>query len=130
MNDLSRDDVQRFEAHMLSMPQIEIPTAHDFCDGMYARSIKIPKGAIISGYIHKKDNLNICAKGKIAIYNPDLGSVRVFEAGDIIVSPPGTKRVGYAHEDSVWVTILKTEETDIRVIESLYLTREYDKIIE
>jgi len=35
-----------------------------------------------------------------------------------IVSPAGTKRIAYAHEDTVWTTIHGTHETDLDKIES------------
>ena len=30
---------------------------------------------------------------------------------------PGTKRIGYFHEDSSWITVHPTDETDLEIIE-------------
>jgi hypothetical protein len=34
------------------------------------------------------------------------------------VSKPGTKRIGYVHEEMVWTTVHVTEETDIEKLEA------------
>ena len=47
------------------------------------------------------------------------GLVRV-KAPFTVVSPPGTKRIAYAHSDCTWTTILATEETDPEKMEELF----------
>ena len=42
------------------------------------------------------------------------------------VSRPGTKRVGLAHADTVWVTIHATEETDLEKIEEEVIAASYE----
>ncbi len=38
-----------------------------------------------------------------------------------IVSPPGTKRIAFAHEECVWTTILRTDLTDPDEIEEHFV---------
>ncbi len=47
-----------------------------------------------------------------------------------IVSPPGVKRMAYAHEDSVWTTIHGTHETDLEKIEEHFIIKSYDQLLE
>ncbi len=46
-----------------------------------------------------------------------------------IVSPPGTKRAGYAHEDTIWITVcgVSDDERDPDVLEDTLTVRTYDE---
>jgi hypothetical protein len=51
----------------------------------------------------------------------------------VVVSPPGTKRVAYAHEDSRWLTVHGTEKQDVEEIEKEFIAqteREYIEFVE
>ena len=37
---------------------------------------------------------------------------------------PGTKRIGYFHEDSTWITVHPTNETDLNLIEQQVIVPE------
>jgi hypothetical protein len=89
---------------------------HHFAPGVYARAMFIPADTLVTGKIHLTEHLSIMAKGKMSVAND--GESVDFVAGDIILSKPGSKRAGYAHEDSVWVTIHATDMTDPDEIES------------
>jgi hypothetical protein len=122
-----RDKIFAVEDEMRKHPQLEIPVRHYFSDGVYAREITIPKGAIVTGKIHKYQQLNILSAGEMSVWIED-GLIKRVKAPFTTVSPPGTKRVAYAHEESVWTTILATEETDPEKIEAHFVTnseREY-----
>jgi len=123
MNELVREQILRLEDEMRKHSQLDLPVTHHFAPGVYARELFIPKGTLLTGKIHKTEHLNILAKGKIAISN--LGESKEFEAPYIYVSPPGTKRAGYVLEDSVWITIHVTEETDLEKIESEVIAQSF-----
>ncbi len=113
--------VQRAEEQMLQLPQVEIQTRHYFIPGAYAREITIPKGTLLTGHIHRLPQINIVSKGEITVLTDD-GPLRVV-APATIVSPAGCKRIGWAHEETVWTTILVVEETDIEEIEAKYIVK-------
>lgn len=104
---------------MLKMPQIDIPLTHFFADGVYGRQGVIPKGCLLTGRIHTQSQLNIISKGKIAVIKGNGEEVEILEAPCTFVSPPGTKRVGYTLEETVFTTILGTELSDVSQIENL-----------
>jgi hypothetical protein len=104
---------------------IEIATTHYFAQGTYAREIFIPKGTLLTGKIHKTEHLNIISKGDISVMT-EHGPMRV-QAPFTMVSPPGTKRIGYAHEDTVWTTIHGTEETDVGKLEDQLIATDYEE---
>jgi len=87
---------------------------HHFSPGVYAREVRIPKGAVLTGKIHKTEHLCIL-NGDIEIASQD-GKGR-FTGYLTFLSKPGVKRIGYAHEDTVFTTIHAIEGTDISELE-------------
>ena len=97
--------------------------------GIYARELFIPKGALIVGKIHKRPHLNIVLKGKISVAS-EKGK-HYFEAPCILPCKPGDKRVGYAEEDTVWVSIHMTEhlgEDKLEDIEDEVIAKSYEEL--
>jgi len=134
MNEVAQNAIMALEREMIEHPEriledgmpIELETIHHFAPGLYARELHIPAGVLLTGKIHKTEHLNILAKGRIEISN--MGESKQMIAPHTFVSPPGTKRAGYAHEDSVWITIHATEETDIKKLEDNLVTNSFDEI--
>lgn len=124
MADLAIRDtaIDALEAAIVAdLPPVEIPVKDYFSKGVYAREIFIPKGTVITGKIHKFVNLNIMSQGEMSVLT-DEGIQRV-KAPFTIVSPPGTRRVAYAHEDTVWTTIHGTDMTDVDAIEAEFVAQ-------
>lgn len=126
MNQIAK--LEQFEVRMLDFPQIDIPVKHYFSQGVYAREITIPKDTILTGKIHKFSQLNILSKGDISVLT-DEGIKRI-QAPFTIVSPPGTKRIAYAHEECVWTTIHGTELTDLEKIEERFIAKDHQDYLE
>jgi hypothetical protein len=92
------------------------PLQHRFADGVYAREIFLPKGSVVIGKIHKFGHLNLITCGHVSVLT-EFG-VDEFTAPYTFVSKPGTKRVVYAHEDTVWTTFHGTQHTDVDAVEA------------
>ena len=88
---------------------------HHFAPGVYAREMWMPTGCLITGKIHLTEHLNILSQGCVSVSNK--GESIFMSAPHTFVSPVGTKRAIYAHEDSTWTTITVTELTDPDQIE-------------
>lgn len=116
MNDLTpmRDAVNGIEYEMWQQPQVELKVEHFFSPGIYTRILYIPKGCLLTGQIHKFPILNIMTKGDISVVLGD--EVKRIIAPFVIVSPAGSKKIGYAHEDTIWMGCHRTDETDIEKI--------------
>lgn len=123
-----RDKVSIIEDEMRKHEQVDIPIRHFFSPGVYAREITIPAGTLLTGRIHKYQQLNILSAGEISVLTDD-GMKRVC-APFTVVSPPGTKRIAYAHSDCTWTTILATEEKDPDKIESLFTVATEQEFLE
>lgn len=122
----AKEKIRALEARMRECEQVEIQTKHHFANGIYAREITIPAGVVLTGKVHKTQHLNIVSKGRILIYTED--GLREVVAPCTIVSPPGTKRVGYALEETVWTTIHATTETDVDLIEAALIEPDQPQI--
>lgn len=110
-----RNNVLAIEETIKQLPQIDPPLEHGFAPGVYARKMFIKAGVALTGKIHKYAHWNILLRGRIVIVTEK--GTKEMVAPAMFVSPPGTKRAGYALEDTEWVTIHPTEETDIDTIE-------------
>lgn len=121
-----RDNILALERMMLAEPQMDLEPIHYFADGIYARELVIPAGTLIVGKIHRTRHLNIVSKGKIAV---------VTESGEKVISAPctfvaeaGTKRVGFALEDTVWTTIHASKETDLVKLEDELIAPSFEAL--
>jgi hypothetical protein len=92
------------------MPQVEIPVESLFVNGMYARKILIPRDTILTGRVHLSDYVDIMLSGDITVATPE--GVKRFTGFNIFEGKKGRKRAGYAHEDTHWVTVHRTEIKD------------------
>lgn len=120
-----REGVMKLEAEMLKACQVEIPPVHYFAHNVYAREITIPAGVLLTGQIHHQSQINIISKGDISIRTEE-GVIRV-KAPAVVVSPPGTKRIGYTHEETVWITVLGTELTTPEEVEQTLVASTYEE---
>ena len=110
-----RQKIDNAEAVMFDMPQVEIPLRHDFADGLYGREILIPAGTMLTGKIHRKADLNFVLYGEIDVLTEN-GMKRV--TGPCWFSGrAGAKQIGYAHTDTLWITVHATSNRDLETLE-------------
>jgi mannose-6-phosphate isomerase-like protein (cupin superfamily) len=109
------EQIERLQSEMAKMPQPELKTEHYFSGGMYCRKLIRPAGTLIVGKVHKKDHFFMCAKGQIIAWS-EKGMVTL-NAGDVLCSKAGTKRVTLAVTDAIGITFHKTSKTNLDKIE-------------
>jgi quercetin dioxygenase-like cupin family protein len=112
----TREQIDRLQAEMATMPQAELQTEHFFSPGMYCRRVFRPAGTLIVGKIHKEPHFFLCAMGEIIAWTET--GMRRLQAGDVVESLPRTKRVTLAVTDAIGITIHKTDKTDLEEIET------------
>jgi quercetin dioxygenase-like cupin family protein len=116
MSDLAlRDKILELEDKIAAMPQIEGKVDHLFVDGLYARTLYIPAGAVLTGKVHRRDHINFLMKGTIRVMTDE--GMKLLEAPQIISSKKGIKRAGFAITDTEWTTIHATTATDVETAE-------------
>jgi len=118
MGDIQKLD--QLEAAMLQMPQADCPVIHHFGPGIYMREVTLKAGTLAIGHAQKHEHLNVMLTGAVSMI--DNGQVKVVKAPLIYVGKPGRK-VGYVLEDTVWLNIYATDETDIEKLEEMFLDK-------
>lgn len=124
-----REKIELLESKILSRNDpVEMKPVHRFVEGLYAREITIPKDVVLTGKIHKFEHLNFLMKGKISVLTED--GIKEITAPAVIPSMPGTKRVGYTHEETIWVTVHATDCRDESEIEDKLTCSTHEQFIE
>ena len=100
------------------------PSVHTFADGMYIRQITMPAGQIIVSKIHGQTHPYFILKGDVSVMTED--GVKRYKAPYSGITEAGTNRVLYTHEDTVWTTVQRTNETDLDKIEEDVMIKETD----
>jgi len=85
-----------------NLPRVELPVFHDFCHGIYARSLVIPAGTVLTSAVHKDECFFVVRSGSILITTDD-GTVKA-DAGFMSITKPDTKRAGLALVDTLVTT--------------------------
>lgn len=129
---VTREEIINLETAIKQIPSAFIgdsehcPLTHSFADGVYVREIFIPKGTLLVGKIHKHSHPNIILRGDVSVATEE-GPKRL--KGPLsMISPAGTKRVVYAHEDTIWITIHVTDKKDLVEIEDEIIAKTYDEL--
>ena len=113
--------VDAIERKLLEAPQAPCPVVHRFGPGVYIREVLLPAGAVAIGHRQKFAQMNVMLTGRVTIFNED-GTTSNLVAPMIFTGEPGRK-VGYVHEDCVWLNIYATDEKDIETLEATYLDK-------
>ncbi len=104
------------------------PLKHTFGDGLYIREITMPKGCLLTSKLHKTTHPYFVLSGDVSVMTPD-GPIRII-APYSGITKAGTKRILYIHEETVWVTVHATKETDLEKIEDELIAKNYEGLPE
>lgn len=128
-----RDAILNFQEILSKHPDAkfgdmpECPLKHTFSDGMYVREIFIPAGTVIVGKLHKHSHPNFLLSGDVSVFTESNGLQRL--KGPLsMISEACTKRVVYAHTDTVWVTVHlnPTNTQDLLQLEEQVIAKSYE----
>jgi len=126
-----RAGILKLEAAMKAMldSQVDLKVEHHFAPGIYMRALLIPKGTCLTGKIHKTEHLNILSQGEMTVWTE--GGMKRIQASTVVKSLPGIKRAGFAHEDSVWITVHAnpTEEPDAEKLEEMLVVDTFEEFL-
>jgi hypothetical protein len=106
------------------MPVDGIETLHHFIPGVYIREVRIPKGMIVTGRIHKTEHFCIVV-GDVEISCED--SHKRYGGYNTFKSQPGVKRALFTFEDTIFSTVHRTDETDTEKLMSLMTAETYEE---
>ena len=101
------------------------PLKHTFADGIYVRQMSMRPGSVVVGAIHKHLHVWFLLTGHISVVTEDNSEDYI--APCYVVATPGTKRVIYANEESIFVNIHKnpTNSQDIEWLEKEIVAKDF-----
>lgn len=110
------------DAVLACFPQVECRVVHAFTKGMYIRECHVPAGTVLTSKIHKTNHPFVITAGDISVWTEGQGWVR-HKAPYKGITEPGTRRLLFAHEDTIWTTYHPNpdDETDLDVIEAFVI---------
>lgn len=104
----------------------DYPLKHSFADGCYIREMSAPAGHLIITKIHKITHPYFILKGECSILTEE--GVKRIKAPYHGITLAGTKRVVFVHEDTIWVTVHVTKQTNLEKIEEEVIAKTFDEI--
>lgn len=99
------------EAKMFQLPKVDCPVTHRFTPGLYIREIFMPAGVLITSAKHMTRHPFVISKGDVSVYVEGREVAR-YQAPFTGITEPGTRRLLYIHEDTIWTTFHVTDKTD------------------
>jgi len=131
-----RDVIQNMDelqSYLMQLPDAKIgddacEIIHHYADGMYIREMRGKKGMVVVTKLHKTTHPYFVVKGHVGIASED-GVIHI-KAPSWGITKAGTKRVAYFYEDTIWITVHATKETDLLKIESEVIAETFDELPE
>lgn len=122
----SIDRAQRMTDVSLALPQVEIQTQHVLHAGMYARTIRIPAGTLLTGVVIKVPTV-LVFDGHCTVYVGDDETVEL--AGyHVLPAEAGRKQVFLAHADTMLTMLFPSDARTVAEAESQF-TDEADMLL-
>lgn len=97
------EEIEALEEELLQNGSVFAHVKHHLCNGVYARELHIPAGMLAIGHAHKEECLNIVVAGRVSVLID--GEIREVKAPGVFTSSPYTRKIGYVHEDMIWITV-------------------------
>ena len=102
---------------------------HNFADGLYIRTYTGIKDTLVVSKLHKTNHPYFVMKGDVSVFDGG-NEVERIKAPYHGITRAGTQRILYFREETIWITVHATEETDLEKIESQVIAKSYDELPE
>jgi hypothetical protein len=117
------------EAAIASLPPVDPEVVHHFSPGLYAREMRLVPGTVLTGKKHRGPCLNV-VQGDITVFDENTGEGRRIAGYACFRSEGGTRRAGFAHAMTSWITFHPTNETDLEKIEAEVIEPAFNSLLE
>lgn len=125
MSDVAIDKVYALEAVTSTMPQQDIVTWHVLHGDMYARTIRIPEGTMLTGALVKVPTI-LAVNGDVTVYADEI-AIR-FTGYNVLPASAGRKQAFIAHSDTDLTMVFSTLAGSIQEAEEEF-TDEADRLM-
>jgi len=122
-------DLEKELAKLPGATTDEGDVGHIFSGGVYIRQLTMPKDTLAVGKRHRFATCNMLMKGEVSVYMGEDMPVQRIKAPFHFTSPPMTKKMCYFHEDSIFMNLHPTEETDLEKIENHFIIPEEEYLL-
>jgi len=97
---------------------------HSFAEGLYIRRLIMPKEIFYVGKLHKDSYFAVMESGDMTCLTEN--GVKRLQGFHSSIAPPGTKRFGYTHEETIWKTVHANPDniTDIDELDKMIHVKE------
>lgn len=119
IDSLLSQKVDHLLAQVEQMPQVDCQTKHYFGPSIYIREVTMPAGTVVIGKPHKKEHMCVMLQGRMVVVKDD-GTKQELVAPLTFVGSAGRK-VAYILETTIFQNIMATDETDIDVLENMFI---------
>lgn len=129
------DDIQISMAAFIAennLEPVDPEPTHYHTPELYGRRIVVPAGVVFTTKVHKSDHIAVCLRGHITVVD-EHGIKKDVIAPDVFITPKGTQRIIYVHEEVEWLTVHHCEEQEIDKIEQALVCStmaEYNRLLE
>jgi hypothetical protein len=129
-----REIVSEFQKKMEQVEGLTIgnnpdcPLEHNFTDGFYLRTIRVPKGFFVITKVHLHPHPVFVESGRAFVVS-EVNGEEIIEGPKTMISQKGVQRLVFAETDLVWTTVHlnPTNETDIETLEKQHVCWDYDE---
>ena len=104
--------IYRLEVELLKLPQVDMPVEHEFCAGLYARTMHLKADCGYTGAVHRGECFFVVRSGTLASFAGGDDAV-MLQPGDMHIVRDGSKRAVVAVTDCI-VTTFHANESDER----------------
>lgn len=126
-----RQKVEALEQTVVAqhLPQAECPVRHYFAPGVFAREMTIPAGTLLTGAVHRTENLAVLSAGSLVMAT-EQGPVTI-RAPHVMTVKAGAKNCGYAIETAVFTNFFANpaNETDIEKLVEMLSESKADELL-
>jgi len=103
------------------LEQVDCPVEHLFSEGLYTRIMRVQAGSLVIGKVHRFKTLNIMTKGRALLYTGDDQPTKEVFSPLTFISNPMERKIAFFLEDSEWINVHPTNETDLKKIENHFI---------
>lgn len=129
----SQPSINAFEEMVVdNFELIDLPLVHRFPEGMYVREIFMPKGSIVTSRVHKYESPFFITQGDVSVFTEGEEGIARYVAPFTGITKPGTRRVLYMHEDTVWITVHLNPENETdpeKLVQTLTIPHENPALV-
>jgi len=110
-----------------ALPQADIKIVHLFTNGFYGRVAHIPADTTFVSKIHKQNHFHALVSGRIRLTN-GYDEVQEYTGPLAGLTKRGTQRAAHTLTDCVFMTVHKTNKTNLQEIEDEVIAKTREEL--